>query len=72
MGTLVTTTRRTAENPTGLMNTDDLEKKEEVIDNEDERTLVIEYWLEGECVHRSVHVQLKKNVAAEGIAAMIG
>ena len=72
MGKLVTTTKQTPENPDGLMNTDDLDKKEQIIDNDNERTLVIEYYLEEELVHRSVHVQLKKNVAADGIAAMIG
>lgn len=71
MSKLVTTTKKTPENPEGLMNTDDLVKKEQIIDNEVERTLVIEYWLEEELVHRSVHIQLKKNVAADGIAAMI-
>ncbi len=72
MGKLVTTTKITPENPTGLMNTDDLIKKEQIIDNDNERTLVIEYYLAEELVHRSVHVQLKRNVAAEGIAAMMG
>jgi hypothetical protein len=28
--------------------------------------------LNDELVHRSAHVQLKKNVASEGIAAMMG
>ena len=39
-----------------------LEKKEGSVDNDNEYTTWIEYWLEGELVHRSVHVQLKKSV----------
>jgi hypothetical protein len=45
-----------------------LEKKEGVVDNDDEYTTWVEYWLEGELVHRSAHVTLKKPltyVAAE-------
>lgn len=37
-----------------------LEKKEGVVDNENEHTTWVEYWLDGELVHRSVHVHLKK------------
>lgn len=37
-----------------------LEKKEGVIDNDNEATRWTEYWLNGELVHRSVHVTLKK------------
>jgi hypothetical protein len=48
-----------------------LEKKQGFVDNENERTDWVEYWLDGELVHRSVHVQLKKNVLADGIAAML-
>ena len=32
----------------------------------------VEYRLDDELVHRSVHVVLKKNVAADGVAAAIG
>jgi len=39
-----------------------LEKKEGLVDNDNEYTTWVEYWLEGELVHRSVHVQLKKSV----------
>ena len=46
-----------------------LEKKTGAIDNDNEFTQWIEYWLDGELVHRSVHVQLKRNVVAESIAA---
>lgn len=37
-----------------------LEKREGVVDNEDEYTTWVEYWHEGELVHRSAHVTLKK------------
>jgi len=61
---IVTTTK-------GEMDESLLEKKEGVVDNDHEMTQWIEYWLEGELVHRSVHVFLKKNVLADGVAAMI-
>jgi hypothetical protein len=61
---LVTTTK-------GDMEESLLEKKEGMVDNDHEMTRWIEYWLEGELVHRSVHVHLKKNVLADGVAAMI-
>ena len=35
-------------------------KREGDIDNNNETTTWTEYWLEGELVHRSVHVTLKK------------
>jgi cation transport regulator ChaC len=37
-----------------------LEKREGSIDNDNEVTTWVEYWLDGELVHRSVHVTLKK------------
>lgn len=37
-----------------------LEKKEGSVDNEDEATAWVEYWMNGELVHRSAHVTLKK------------
>lgn len=49
-----------------------LEKKEGSIDNDNEFTTWVEYWHEGELVHRSVHIQLKQNVLADGVAAMLG
>jgi hypothetical protein len=61
---IVTTTK-------GEMDESLLEKKEGMVDNDHEMTRWIEYWLEGELVHRSVHVHLKKNVLADGVAAMI-
>ena len=56
----------------GDMDDSFLEKKEGSVDNENELTRWVEYWLDGELVHRSVHVHLKKNVLADGIAAMLG
>jgi len=62
---IVTTTK-------GEMDDSLLVKQEGSIDTENELTSWTEYWLDGELVHRSVHVLLKKNVAADGVAAMIG
>lgn len=62
---MITTTK-------GLMDESLLDKKEGVVDNDDEHTCWVEYWHEGELVHRSVHVHLKRNVFSEGVAAMIG
>lgn len=56
----------------GEMDVTLLEKKEGSIDNDHEVTSWVEYWLEGELVHRSVNVHIKKNVLASGIAAAIG
>ena len=52
---LVTTTK-------GEMDESLLEKREGSLDNNNESTTWVEYWLEGELVHRSAHVQLKKAV----------
>ena len=48
-----------------------LDKKTGVIDDDNEKTEWVEYWLKGELVHRSVHIELKKNVSIEPIAAQI-
>ena len=53
----------------GEMDDSLLEKKEGSIDNEDETTNWVEYWLNGELVHRSVHVALKRPVTGESIIA---
>jgi hypothetical protein len=37
-----------------------LDHKEGTVDNENELTTWTEYWLDGELVHRSAHVTLKK------------
>ena len=62
---IVTTTK-------GDMDDSLLVKQEGAIENDNELTSWTEYWLDGELVHSAVHVLLKKNVAAEGVAAMIG
>ena len=56
----------------GEMDVTLLEKKEGFVDNDHEVTSWVEYWHEGELVHRSVNVHIKKNVLASGIAAEIG
>jgi hypothetical protein len=58
---LVTTTK-------GEMDDSLLEKREGTIDNDNETTNWVEYWLEGELVHRSVHMTLKRNVTGEAVA----
>ena len=37
-----------------------LENRTGTVDNDNEATTWTEYWLDGELVHRSVHVTLKK------------
>lgn len=46
----------------GEMDDSLLEKREGTIDNDIENTDWVEYWLNGELVHRSAHVRLKKPV----------
>jgi hypothetical protein len=45
-----------------------LEKREGQSDTDTETTEWVEYWLEGELVHRSVHVKLKHAALADGAA----
>ena len=60
---LVTTTK-------GEMDASLLEKREGTVDNDNELTTWVEYWLDGELVHRSAHVTLKKMpVIADGATA---
>jgi len=56
---LITTTK-------GEMDDSLLEKKEWIIDTENETTNWVEYWLAGELVHRSVNMVLKRSVFAQG------
>jgi hypothetical protein len=56
---LVTTTK-------GDMDDSLLEKRNGTVDNDNELTTWVEYWLEGELVHRSAHVTLKKSPAFIG------
>jgi len=58
---LVTTTK-------GEMDDYLLEKREGTIDNDNETTSWVEYWLQGELVHRSVDMTLKRNVTGEAVA----
>lgn len=50
---MITTTK-------GEMDESLLEKREGTVDNDNENTNWVEYWLDGELVHRSVYVRLKK------------
>jgi hypothetical protein len=61
---IVTTTK-------GEMDESLLEKKEGSVDNDIEYTTWVEYWLEGELVHRSVHVSLKTSPALFAEAASL-
>jgi len=47
-----------------------LEYSEHELDDDNERTIVREWRLDGKIVKRGAHVTLKKNVAAEAVAAM--
>jgi hypothetical protein len=53
----------------GEMDDSLLEKREGSIDNENELTTWVEYWLLDELVHRSVHVTLKKMPVFAGAEA---
>lgn len=49
-----------------------LEKREVVIDDEREYTVMTEYWLDGQLVKRGGHVHLKTGIFAEPILADFG
>lgn len=49
-----------------------LDYSEHELDDENEHTIVREWRLDGKIVKRGAHVTLKKNVAAEAVAAMFG
>ena len=55
----------------GEMDDSLLEKREGSLDNDTETTSWIEYWLDGEMVHRSVNMALKRGVFADGISQQI-
>ena len=61
MGTIFTTK--------GDMEESLLEKRDGVVDNDNEYTTWVEYWHEGELVHRSVHVTLKQSPTFAGAEA---
>ena len=56
----------------GQMDVSLLEKREGSIDNDNETTNWVEYWLQGELVHRSVDMTLKRNVTGESVAQSLG
>lgn len=56
----------------GLMDPADLEKREGVDENDNERAEWVEYWLDGELVHRSVHLHLKTAIFADAVQANFG
>jgi hypothetical protein len=62
---MITTTK-------GEMDESLLEKREGSIDNDTETTTWVEYWLDGEMVHRSVLMALKSSVFADGISQSVG
>ncbi len=49
-----------------------LEKREGIVDTENEFTTWTEYWLDGELVHRSAHVTLKKMPPIGGETQLLG
>ena len=55
----------------GEMDDSLLDKREGSLDNDTETTSWVEYWLNGEMVHRSVHMALKRSVFADGISQQI-
>jgi hypothetical protein len=55
----------------GEMDDSLLEKREGSLDNDTETTSWVEYWLNGEMVHRSVNMALKRGVFADGISQTI-
>ena len=62
---MITTTK-------GLMDEACLEKRTGVVNNDNEYTTWVEYWLDGELVHRSAHVTLKRNLMSESIVGGFG
>ena len=54
---IVTTTK-------GKMDDSLLEKREGSVNNDNENTTWVEYWLADELVHRSAHVRLKKSIVS--------
>jgi hypothetical protein len=46
-----------------------LEMREGSVDNDNETTTWVEYWMDEELVHRSAHVRLKKSMVLSAVAA---
>jgi hypothetical protein len=61
---IVTTTK-------GDMDDSLLEKREGSTDNDTETTSWVEYWHDGELVHRSVNMVLKQGIFSQGEAQQI-
>lgn len=55
----------------GEIDESSLEKREGTVDDDNEMTTWTEYWLDGELVHRSAHVRLKKSLSIFGTAGSI-
>ena len=49
-----------------------LRKCEGEVDNDNEHTTWVEYYLDDELVHRSVHVHLKQGLFAPGMVSDLG
>ena len=62
---MITTTK-------GDMDESLLEKRVGSVENDTETTTWVEYWLDGELVHRSVNMVLKRGVFADGISQSVG
>lgn len=61
--TIITTTK-------GEMDESLLEKKTGAVENDSEHTTYVEYYLDGELVHRSVHVRLKEGAMSQSVSGM--
>jgi hypothetical protein len=55
----------------GEMDESLLEKREGTVDNDNETARWVEYWLDGELVHRSVDMTLKRSVIGTPVAASL-
>lgn len=56
----------------GPMDPSLLERKDIVIDNDNEYTKVTEYWMGDQCIHRAVHVTLKTQSIPAGFVGNLG
>lgn len=56
----------------GAMDEKQLRKVEGSIDNDNEHTTWVEYYLGAELVHRSAHIRLKKGVVLDTAAGNLG
>lgn len=56
----------------GLMDESELRRVDGEVENENEHTTWVEYYLGEELVHRSAHIRLKKGVVLDSIAGDLG